>query len=1059
MIVCAQTQPARHLSDGACATNHHAHARRFAKILALVLSLTGAFVSAPAQFVLNPNQTPKSAEFAIETWRTDNGLPQNTITAVLQTRQGYIWAGTYNGIAQFDGLRFTIFDSSHSSGLTNSRVTSLHEDSRGDVWIGHDTGEVSQHSNGIFRNITMAAAWSRIPIKDFAEDERGDLWALNQLGEAVRLQDQRIVQPSALMRESPFVNPRVTTDSQRRAYVVRNGVVMRLTSEGYVPVNFGDPSARPYYAGLAPARDGTIWVAGEGKLRKWNGTNWSAEVADFSWFDVSVTTMLELSSGRVVVGTLQRGLFIFDPTTGWFFLNRTNGLPQDWVCSLTEDREKNLWVGTSGGLALLRERKVKMYSPPDDWQGRPVYSITRAGDGTVWAATEGAGLYRFDGANWQHYGTEQGLANPFVWSVFEDSQRQIWAGTWGGGLFRLEQNRFVAQTNLIAPADPVVALKEFPAGTIWIGTGAGLVRMQSNVVERFAHFGGAAAGDVRVIEAGVKGDIWIGTQGSGLGRWRDGTFKTFQTSDGLPENFILSLSCEPDGTLWIGTLDLGLCRYKNGSFRTINTANGLPANTIYHVEDDQMGHLWFNSSQGLFRVSKRDLNAVADGQSETFEALAYGKAEGLATLAGTGGFTPSGFRTAEGQLWFSTARGIAVVTPKSAKSNPVRPPVWIEDVIMDGQSVPITRPATPPSARTKSPPSARSLVTLQPGRRQMDVQFTGLSFTSPERVQFKYRLEGLDAGWTDAGTRRRVTYPFLPPGDYIFHVVACNSDGLWSEAGDTLAIVVLPHFWQTWWFKTLLTIASVLLIALVFFLESRRRLRTKLERIARERELERERSRIAQDIHDDLGASLTRIGMLSQSAVGDLDDPPRATANLNQIYDTARDLTRAMDEIVWAVNPRHDTLESLTNYIARFAHDFLSAAQIRCRLDAPTRVPELVVRSEIRHNLFLAFKETLNNAVKHSSATEVRVTLELAPGGFQVLVADNGTGFDPAKTATTSASNRLVSGYGISGIRRRLEQIGGRVEIQSTAGEGTRVELFVPLSEIALNAPETLAKE
>ncbi|MEK7782268.1 MAG: two-component regulator propeller domain-containing protein [Verrucomicrobiota bacterium] len=1010
----------------------------------------GAWFDLSAQTMSN-SVPVSSVEFAIETWRSDNGLPQNTVTALLQTRRGYIWAGTYNGVVEFDGVRFKVFDSSNFKGLANSRVTSLLEDSRGDIWIGHDTGEVSRHADGKFSTVPLKAVLGRAPIKDFAEDESGDIWVLNQLGEALRIKDGLLFRPPALMAENAFVNPRVTMDASRRVYVVRNGVVARLTPRGYERVDFSDPSDRPYYYGLAASRDGQVWVAGEGRVRKWNGTNWTADLGSFPEVDVSVTTMLETTSGRLLVGTLQRGLFGHDPVTGWFFLGHTNGLPQDWVWSLTEDREKNLWVGTGGGLALLRERKVMMYSPPDDWQNRPVYSITRAQDGSVWAATEGAGIYRFDGTNWTHYGTEAGLANLFVWSLFEDSQKQIWAGTWGGGLFRLENGRFVCQTNLIAASDPVVALKESPAGTIWIGTGAGLVRMQSNVVERFAALGGAAAGDVRVIEAGINDEIWIGTQGAGLGHIKGGVFKTFQVADGLAENFILSLLCETNGTLWIGTLDMGLCRYQNGKFHTITMEQGLPGNIIYHIEVDHMGNLWFNSPTGLFRVTKKELNDCADGKLATVQVLAFGKAQGMSTLAGTGGFTPSGFRAPDGQLWFSTARGIAVVSPKLARRNSVRPPVWIEEVLVDDQPVPIGSESVAGAGHRGVRPgktsTARSVVVLPPGRRQLDVQFTGLSFTSPERVQFKYRLEGLSSDLIPASTRRRVNYSFLPPGDYIFQVTACNSDGLWNETGDTLAIVVLPYFWQTWWFKTLLVIAGVVLLALIFFLESRRRLRRKLERIARERELERERSRIAQDIHDDLGASLTRIGMLSQSAVGDLDDPPRAMVNLNLIYDTARDLTRAMDEIVWAVNPRHDTLESLTNYIARFAHDFLSAAQIRCRLDAPTRVPELAVRSEIRHNLFLAFKETLNNAVKHSGANEVLVTLELAPGGFKVVVSDNGSGFDPQKSAASPAGNRLVSGYGVAGIRTRLEQVGGRVEIHSTRGEGTQVGLFVPLPQ------------
>ena len=997
-----------------------------------------------AQTVSNAFAAKPSAEYAIETWRADNGQPQNTATAVIQTRPGYIWIGSYNGIAQFDGVRFKFFNSSNTKGLANSRVTALLEDSRGDIWIGHDTGEVSRYAEGNFLQIKLPAAWNDPPIKDFAEDEHGDVWGLNQLGEAVRLKDGFIMRPPPLMGENPFVNPRVIRDAAQRTYVVRNGVVVRLTAAGYQPVDFGDPAMRPYYLGLAAAHDGQLWLLGEGRVRKWNGTNWTTDIGVFPQADASVTAMRETSSGRLVVGTLQHGLFVHDPDSGWFQVNRGNGLPQDWICSLAEDRERNLWVGTGGGLALLRERKVTMYSPPDEWQGRPVYSIMRAHDGGIWATTEGAGIYHLHGTNWSHYGESQGLANLFVWSVFEDSQNRIWAGSWGGGLFRLEQDRFVVQTNLIPLSDPVVALKEAPPGTLWIGTGTGLVRFRSNVVERFAALGGAAAGDVRVIEVGLDGEIWIGTQGAGLGLVKNGQFKSFQTKDGLVENFILSLCCETNGTLWIGTLDMGLCRYQDGQFRTIDIGHGLPANTIYHIEDDQLGNLWFNSPIGLYRISKAQLHACADGDLARLDVLAYGKAEGMATPAGTGGFTPSGFRAPDGRLWFSTARGIAVINPKAARPNPVRPPVWIEEILVDGQPAVINRDFLPRAGRGQASPN-RSSVVLQPGRRQVDVQFTGLSFTSPERVQFKYRLEGLDPDWMDGGLRRRVTYSFLPPGEYTFHVIACNSDGLWSESGDALTIIMQPHFWQTWWFRTALIVASVAVIAGVFFLESRRRLHRKLERIARERELERERSRIAQDIHDDLGASLTRIGMLSQSAAGDLDDLPRATSSLNQIYDTASDLTRAMDEIVWAVNPRHDTLDSLTNYIARYAHDFLSAAQIRCRLDVPTRVPELTVRSEVRHNLFLAFKETLNNAVKHSGANEVLVTFELRPAGLKLRVADNGAGFDP-KAGRSLSGNRVISGYGIAGIHRRLEQIGGKVEINSTPGLGTRVELFVPLA-------------
>jgi signal transduction histidine kinase/ligand-binding sensor domain-containing protein len=1028
------------------APNSVARSCRFCGATLGGLIFISLFLTARGQELSSANQPQPATGFALKTWRADTGLPQNTVTAVLQTRRGYIWVGTYNGLAQFDGLQFRVFNSANAPGLANSRVTSLFEEASGQIWIGHDTGEVSMQTTNGFSTAPPPAGWSAAPIKDFITDESGAVWAFNQRGDAWRLADGQIVRPPPALAENPFVNPSAARDGQQRGFVLRNGGVARFTAAGYVPIDFGDPAEQPYYIGISAARNGSLWVLGEGLVRQWNGSTWSANFGALPWSDASVTMVRETSAGQLLVGTLQSGLFIFTPPHDWTYLNRATGLPQDWVTSLTEDREGNLWVGTGGGLALLRHRKVTMHSPPDDWEGRPVLSILRAQDGAVWAATEGAGIYRYSENGW----TRHDLENPFVWSLYEDSAQRLWAGTWGGGLFQRQGESFVFQTNAIPVSDPVTAFCESPAGTLWIGTGAGLFRMRSNVWEHLAALGGAAAGDVRALTPGAPGELWIGTQGSGLGLLRNGTLRTFTTADGLPANFILSLHYDPDGTLWIGTLDMGLGRYRHGEFRAITMAHGLPANILFHIREDDQGHLWFNSSHGIFRVSKQQLHACADGKVGAVSVLAYGQAEGLATLAGTGGFTPSGFRAPDGKLWFSTARGIAVVTPAVARPNPVLPPVWIEDVVLDGQDYPLSNAGA--DRREADFFASTNFVVLPPGRRQLDIAFTGLSFRAPERVRFKYRLEGLDRAWTEASSRR-VTYSFLPPGQYTFRVIACNSDGLWNETGATLGIRVRPHFWQTLWFKILLALAGALGCALLVHAVARRRHRLKLERIARERALERERARIAQDIHDDLGASLTRIGLLSETAAGDLENPERAAANLEQIILTTRELTRSMDEIVWAVNPRHDTLESLANYIARFAQDFLSAAQIRCRLALPLQLPERSVRSEVRHNLFLACKEALHNVVKHSRANEVRLTLELLPSELHFTIADNGTGIAPAQPNRTPPSSRPAAGNGLFNLEARLRQIGGRSRVQSVAGEGTRVEFFVPLGDLTPPGP------
>jgi len=978
--------------------------------------------------------------FAIQIWTAEDGMPQNIVTALLQSSSGYIWASSYNGISQFDGESFRVFDSTHSEGFVNNRITSLFEDAAGNIWIGHDTSDLSWYRGGKFQTVPIHAAWRGGTISGIGADRAGDVWIINIHGEAVRARDSLVLKPPPEMTEDPSVTPQLVADGERRLLMVRNGYVAEITPQGFVKLDFHDPENRPYYSRVAAARQGGLWVLGMGRMRRWTNGRWAEDLGNFPWENFFATTMMETTSGQLLVGTLSGGLYIHDRASGWLNLNRSNGLSQDWVRCIMEDSEHNIWLGTSGGLIVLRPRSVVMRNPPDGFQGRPVRALAQSHDGSVWAATEGAGLYQMSGSGWQNFSAAAGISNPFIWSVIEDSAGRAWVGTWGGGLFRREETNFVRKFDLAERGEPVTALMESPPGTLWIGTAVGLIRCMNDQIERFAPRGGAAAGDVRALEPGPGGGIWFGTQGGGLGQFTDGQFRTFHRTDGLSSEFVLSLHQQEDGSLWIGTLDRGVCLYKNGRFHTLTTDQGLPNNTIGHIEDDGRGNLWFSTQQGLFRAAKSDLLDCVEGRRANVAGVVLGKPEGLATVAGSDGFTPSGFRAADGKLWFPTPRGIAIVNPESVRRNSVPPPVFIEEMLVNGQRAAI-RSVAAGRPGENDPDKA---VTIEPGKRQVDVLFTGLSYTSPDRVQFKYRLEGLERDWTWGGTRRRVTYPFLPPGHYAFRVIACNSDGLWNERGDAVMLAVQPFFWQTWWFQAAGAAAGVFLVGGVVSLESRRRHRRKLERVERARELERERARIAQDIHDDLGASLTRIGMLSESATEDLDDRDRAAVSLGQIYSTARELTRAMDEIVWAVNPRHDTLESLTNYIARFAHDFLSSAQIRCRLDAPMRVPEAVVRSDIRHNLFLAFKEALNNAVKHSGASEVRVALEFGPDTVALSVADNGVGFNFAEPAAP-VSGRLVSGHGLANFRARLEQVGGRMEIQTKKGEGTRVVFIVTI--------------
>jgi signal transduction histidine kinase len=634
---------------------------------------------------------------------------------------------------------------------------------------------------------------------------------------------------------------------------------------------------------------------------------------------------------------------------------------------------------------------------------------------------------------WTNFSGDQGISNLFVWSLAEDAAGQLCAGTWGGGLFIQSGGTFIHAPGMEDITQPMPALLSTPDG-LWVGTTAGLLRYRNGEATWIHQDGGKNPGDVRAIAQDEHGAIWFGTAGNGLACLQGQTVRRFKKADGLSSDVIQCLRFDGNGALWIGTFGGGLNRYKDGEFAVINRSQGLPNGVIGDIEFDGHGYVWMSSYGGIIRVGEEELNRCADGDLEDVRCLTYGLNDGLPTLECAEGLQPAGCKTADGRLWFPTAKGLVAIDPDQLTVNSVRPPVVIEEVRLDDKPL-----VGDKSAGLKIPP----------GRHRLEFHYTGLCFMAPEKARFKYRLDGFDSDWSDAGTERLATYNYLPPGEYSFRVAACNNDGIWNERGASLDFVVLPFFWQTTGFRlTALALLVVVSGGLVWF-ETRRRLHRKLERAERQRDIERERTRIARDIHDDLGAQLTRITMISESARGDSQqgDANAVATSLGKIYDMSRELTRSMDEIVWAVNPRHDTLESFASYLERFAQDLLATAGIRCRLNLPVHFPEWHLTADVRHNLFLACKEALHNVVKHSGASEASIKLVERRDSFELVIADNGCGFSPATKwqGRPEVSDRQSSGNGLENMTRRLSGIGGTCAIRSTPGEGTDVTFTVPL--------------
>jgi signal transduction histidine kinase/ligand-binding sensor domain-containing protein len=973
-----------------------------------------------------------AGEFVARGWQAEDGLPESTISAICQTRDGYIWLGTYGGLVRFNGLQFTLLNHDNAPELRDDNISCLYETEDGTLWIGHGTGEVTSYLRGRVESVQIPHRPESSRLRTFATDESGDLWAFADNGLLFRIRDGLRVEPT--LGTAPGIALLART-SEGRIWVSRRGQLSLLE---HGRLNLDEPAqmgVSGYVHGLCASHDGGVWVLCEQRLRKWKGRAWVADLGNVPWGTALVETFVETRSGWLVAGTAGSGLFCLPleaPAQTVHFC-RTNQFPTDWITAACEDRDGGLWVGTGGGgLQLLRPKRAHTAAPPDRWHGRAVLTVCPGREGSLWIGSEGAGLYHYDYLKdaWQNFSD---LANihPYVWSVAEDAKGDLWAGTWSGGLFVLRSN--VVQSVPIVPGapPPITALLPARQGGLWVGTAIGLLRYRDGQTNWYGSELSPALRNVRAVVEDLLGNVWFGSAMNGIGCLQpDGKLRHVSKPDGLASDFVQCLYAAPDGVLWIGTSGAGLCRYKAGRFATISRAQGLPHGHICTILEDGLGFLWLTSRGGIFRLDKAEVERCADGLIQEVSSVAYGLGDGMPTLTCSGGLQPAGCKTPDGRLWFPTAKGLVVVDPRQVNRGSVPPPVVVEAVLLDDHPV---MDATTPQAE----------VVVPPGRHRLEFQYAGLSFAAPERVRYKYRIAGLENEWGDAGNKRAVTYSYVPAGSYHFEVIACNSDGLWSEAAATVAFRVRPFFWQTWWFRLLGAIAVVSGTAAIVWYVSRRRLHRRLELSERQRAIEAERARIARDIHDDLGSHLTRITMLSESARSQLDRPAEAGAGLVRIYDTARELTRAMDEIVWAVNPRHDTIEGLANYLEKFALDFLGAVGIRCRLDFPEQYPLWPLTSEIRHNLFLAFKEALHNVAKHAAAHEAFIALRIGADFLELAVKDDGRGFEPGAHAPTP--DRLAGGNGLDNMRRRLQQIGGACEVQSATGKGTDVVLRIPI--------------
>ncbi len=984
--------------------------------------------------------------YFVRSWQSEDGLPQNSVTALAQTREGYLWIGTLAGLVRFDGERFVIFDTDNAPELKNGRITSLHEDADGVLWIGHETGDVTRLAEGRFAAETLPAAWQRDVVTSIAKDRQGDLWVHSRMGRLARLRDGLVLPPGDSVIDGYGLSA-LTRDSAGELWVTRGGQLHRVQDGQLIPA--AQPPATPtnFVQALCHRRAGGLWVMRGGQLYAFDQDAWHA-VTNTPPNLTTTTRLRETRAGEVIVSTIDRGLWLVPPAGDPRNFSRTNGLSANWVADVVEDREGNLWVGTaSGGLNVLSATEFEVWEPPDRWNGMPVLSVATSVDDTLWIGTEGAGLYRLRDGEWTRYSSE--LPSKFVWSVAPDKTGRIWAGTWGGGLLQQAEDQFVVPSGMEQFKTPITALLHGSSNVVWLGTRSGLRRFQAGVVQLVGSSETAAVQDVRAIAEDAAGTIWFGIMGGGLGCYSNGVVRQYRMADGLPSDFILTLSFSDPSTLWIGTSGGGLARLRDGKFSHLGVRHGLPSSIIMHLQYDTFGDCWLSTANGIFRVSTNQLEACANGLRPRLSGVTYGMRDGLPTMECSGGFQPAGCQTRDGRLWFPTRKGLVSIRPSERAQQDFAPAPLIEEVWADGRKLWGLAAGNASDTLPK--------IELPAGVQRFDVAYTALGLSHPERLHFRYRLKDLDADWVEAGRKRTASYSHPPPGRYVFEVQVTDYAGNWTPASQSVTLNALPFFWQTWWFQVCAYAIGAASVAMGVGLGLRRRQRRKLELMARQQELERERTRIARDIHDDLGASLTRISMLSQPAPNEVQSTDPQGNRLELIYGTTRELIRAMDEIVWAVNPEHDTLDSVANYLARFAQAHFIPAGIRCRLNLPIEVPASRVRAEVRHNLFLAFKEASHNILKHAKATEVHFALELYGHSARFRLEDNGVGLAnaAAEGAVPFGSDRIASGLGTASMKERLAAVGGSCVVEAGKIGGTAVHFSIPLDSAAATGPQS----
>jgi ligand-binding sensor domain-containing protein/signal transduction histidine kinase len=969
---------------------------------ALALALCGTPLLA-----LDPSK--RVTQYMRDGLNREDGLPQSSVQSIAQTRDGYLWFGTEQGLARYNGARIVSFGNWNTPEIPGNDTQVLYEDRSGTLWMGSHGNGIAQWRNGRFRP-SPARLSSRF-IFAITQDSAGGMWigtdgGLNHLvnGRIDALTTKQGLGDDTVYAVLVRRDGSVWAGTRRGLSEIRGGVLHTYTTRDGLPSD----AIRALYEDRA----GTLWIGtlGGGVARLQDGKLTTVGASE-GLTNLDVFSILEDRDRNLWIGTGGGGLArLRDGRIS--VLSTGAGLASDTVLSLLEDAEGSLWVGTEGGgVTRLKDSKLVNVSKADGLSHDIAMSVYEDAKGDIWVGTLGGGVNRLSGETIRSYTTRDGLSSDMVFAVGGDRAGALWIGT-ADGLNRLKDGHFtIYRAGKGLPSSAVSAIYEDRAGHLWFGTPDGVSRFGDGRFTTFTTADGLADNWVLAVLEDRRGNLWFGTA-AGLSRFNGRTFTTLGPKDGVADDLIMALHEDDDGVLWVATRK-GLTRIANGMFTTFTRKDGLFDDLVLATLDDHQGSLWVSSNNGVYRLSKRELADFAAHRIARVQSTPFGTADGLGSAECNGGVQPSAWRSRNGRLWFPTVKGVASIDPSRIRMNAVAPPLKIEQVLADERTV-----------------SMRSPLRLAAGTHRLEIQFAGLSFVAPERVHFRYRMEGFDGDWIDGGARRSAIYTNLGPGKYRFAVMAANNDGLWSAAPATLDVEQAPFFHQTAAFLALCGLGVAALVALLTLSWTRRVRAEYAGKLA-------ERARIALELHDTVAQELVSVRLLLDMAAGTLASDAAATRrHLERAAVVSREILGELRRVLANLRPSALDKEALPAALEAFAKQAAEGSSPRPRVEVqgtPRPLPP-----EMENDLLRIAQEAITNALRHANASRVEVELTYESEHVRLRVVDDGVG-SGEHDLQALANER----YGVQGMRERAARMSAHFRMTSRISEGTEVSVRV----------------